>query len=59
MSDKNLEIIAKPNQKEIASPPKQPKQEDKHRRYHYVQGEEPESSSVSSFARGRMGTVSE
>lgn len=62
MADKNSKIVAKPaDQKEIASPPigensadeKKPKPQ----KYHYLPGEEPEKSSISSYGRGRMGTV--
>ena len=71
---KDSKIAAKPtNQKEIASSPNSDsatsrkrlggtfdeKQKDKPPEYRYVQGEEPEIYSVSSYGRGRMGTVFE
>lgn len=54
---KDSKVVAKPtNQKETASTIKQ---KEKPKEYRYVQGEERTTSEVSSYGRGRMGTVSE
>lgn len=56
MTDRNSKIAKPTNQKEIASTlPKKTKP----KRFRYVQGEEPESSSISSYARGRISSVQE
>jgi hypothetical protein len=62
MSNKNYSVIAKPaSQKKIALPSteKDPADEKKIKpgKYRYFPGEEPEASSIFSYARGRMGTV--
>lgn len=51
---KNSKVVVKsPTQKEVVSLLKQ-KRSEKPKRYHYVEGEEPETSSISSYARGRI-----